>query len=76
MKINKGPEQTKAILKPGITVNTGFPFLGRSLQALPWAHYDLTWPKVLVVTAGPGGLDGTDEGPLREVRGQRLLFRI
>lgn len=72
MKINKGPEHTKAILKPALTVNTAFLPSAWSFQALPQAHHDLTWPKVLVAAAGPGGLVGRDEGLLRGVGGKWL----
>lgn len=70
MKINKGPEHTKAILKPALTINTGLPFRGLELPALPRAHRDLTWPEALVAAAGPGGLVGRGEGLLRGVGGK------
>lgn len=65
MKINKGSEHTKAILKLALTVNRAFLSSAESFQALPQAHGDLTWPKVLVDAAGPGGL--VTEGSQREV---------
>lgn len=61
MKINKVPEQTKAVLKPALTVNTGLPALWPAAPGASRAHRDLAWPGVLVAAAGPGGLVGRDE---------------
>lgn len=62
MKINKGPEHTKAFLKPALTVNTGLPFLW------PAASRHFPGPTVTLLglmscfAAGPGGLVGRNEG--------------
>lgn len=74
-KINKGPEQTKAILQPAVTVNTGLLSSSLKLQLLPGPIMTSVGLVAWGNAAGPGGLMVRDGRLLRSVTGKWQLWK-